>query len=98
MSLILNKIKKEVLVHCPLCQSDYKSSSLRTVEDAGAAVLLHSQCPKCQGAVLSLLQSDLFGVTMIGLATDLDYNDSVKFKDAELVDDDQVLAMYRLVN
>ncbi len=95
MSLILNKLKKEAVVFCPLCSRDYSPENLQVVTEAGETVLAHSHCPSCRGAVLSLLYKDLLGITLLGLATDLDYADVLKLKDEEAVDEDEVLSLYQ---
>ena len=95
MSLILNKLKKEALVFCPLCSSDYKPDSLKVVAEAGETILAHSNCPACRGSVLSLLYKDVLGITLLGLATDLDYEDAIRLKDEEEIDEDGVLLLYQ---
>jgi len=95
MSLILNKLKKEAVVFCPLCSRDYSPENLKVVEEAGETILAHSNCPACRGSVLSLLYKDILGITLLGLATDLDYEDVVRLKDSEAVDEDEVLLLYQ---
>lgn len=97
MSIILNKLKKETVIYCPLCNKEYRPDNLRVVEEAGETVLAHSSCPACAGAVLSLLYKDLMGITLLGLVTDLDYDDALKFKDGEIIKTDEVLKLYQLL-
>lgn len=95
MSIILNKLKKETVIYCPLCNKEYAPVNLQVVEQAGETILAHSHCPVCAGAVLSLLYKDFMGITLLGLVTDLDYDDTMRFKDAEAVDEDEVLTLYQ---
>ncbi|NMB47948.1 hypothetical protein GYA13_00695 [Candidatus Kuenenbacteria bacterium] len=97
MSLILNKIKKEAVVFCPLCNKDYTPRDLKVIEEAGETILAHSSCPACRGAILSLLYKDMLGITLLGLATDLDYNDALRLKDGEPVEPDEVLWLYQFL-
>jgi len=94
MSIILNKLKKETVIYCPLCNKEYAPSNLQVVEQAGETILAHSHCPVCAGAVLSLLYKDFMGITLLGLVTDLSYDDTMRFKDTEAVDEEEVLNLY----
>ena len=97
MSIIINKLKKEAVIFCPLCDKEYAPANLKVVEQAGETILAHSNCTLCQGAVLSLLHKDFIGITLIGLVTDLDYEDAIKLKDQEVVREDDVLKLYELL-
>jgi len=97
MSPIINRIQKEIVILCPLCHKNYKPRHLDTVEQAGETALVHTVCPVCSASVLSLLYRDLLGITMVGLVTDLNFEDAKKFKDAEFVDEDDVLCLYEMV-
>jgi len=91
MSVILNQLKKEAIIFCPLCNKEYKPLNMRIVENAGDTILAHSHCPKCDGAILSLLYKDFLGITLVGLVTDLCYADAVRIKDGHSVSSDSVL-------
>ncbi|NMC51277.1 hypothetical protein GYA54_00930 [Candidatus Kuenenbacteria bacterium] len=94
MSIILSKLKKETLIYCPLCNKDYSPQNLQIVDQAEETVLAHSNCPICGGSVLSLLYKDFLGLTLLGLATDMSYEDVSRLKKAEVVDSDEVLSLY----
>ena len=95
MSLILNKLKKEAIIFCPLCDKEYRPVNMKIVEQAGDTVLAHSHCPSCEGAILSLLYKDFMGITLVGLVTDLNYEDAVKIKNESCIDEDSVLEIYK---
>jgi hypothetical protein len=71
---------------------------MKIVERAGETILAHSHCPNCDGAVLSLLYRDMLGITLVGLVTDLNYQDAVRIKDEQLIDEDDVLKIYEKLN
>jgi len=98
MQKSLDKLQKELVIYCPLCNGDYQPKDLKTVESTQGAALMHSQCPKCRGSILSLFYHDLLGVTMVGLATDLDFNDVLRFKNASCVTQDDILETYQLLH
>ncbi|MFH1890175.1 MAG: hypothetical protein ABIJ91_01230 [Candidatus Kuenenbacteria bacterium] len=97
MPSIISKLKKEITTFCPLCEKDYNPKNIQTVEQTTEAALIHTKCPKCQTAVLSLLYKDLIGINLIGMITDMDFNDVVKFKDADCIDEDNVLEAYQMI-
>lgn len=98
MSVILNQLKKEAIIFCPLCNKEYRPVNLRAVEEAGETVLAHSHCPICQGAALSLLFKDMVGITLIGMATDLGFDDAVRVRALGAIDEDDVLQIYQILN
>ena len=55
MNLILNQLKKEAVILCPLCNKEYKPANIRVVDDAENTLLAYSNCPQCQSGILSLL-------------------------------------------
>jgi hypothetical protein len=94
MSIILNKLKKETIIYCPLCNKEYCPVSLQVVDQAAETILAHSNCPACEGSILSLLYKDFLGITLLGLVTDMNYEDALKLKNAEAVDSDEVLSLF----
>ena len=97
-SVIFKQLNKQAIIFCPLCSKDYTPDNMRIVEQAGETILGHSQCPKCRGAILSLLFSDFIGVTLVGLVTDLDYQDALRLKESAPIDEDDILDVYQLLN
>ena len=91
MPSIINILKKEIIIYCPLCNGSYSPRDIATIEQTGNVALIHSKCPKCAGSVLSLLYKDLLGITLLGMATDMDFNDALRLKDADYINEDDVL-------
>lgn len=98
MSVILNQLKKEAIIFCPLCNKEYRPTNMKVVENAGDTILVHSNCPRCEGAILSLLYKDFLGITLVGLVTDLNYEDTMKVKGGQAVDEDDVLNVYKIIS
>ena len=94
MSVILNKLKKEAIIYCPLCNKEYRPVNLQIVEKAGETILAHSNCPSCQGAILSLVYKNMLGITLVGLVTDLNYEDALRLKNEDGVNENDVLEIY----
>ncbi len=98
MSLILSKLKKEAIIYCPLCNKEYKPENIKIVDQADETILAHSNCPRCQGAILSLLYKDALGITLIGMVTDLNYDDAIRVKDKKMINQDDILEIYQVIN
>jgi len=98
MNVILNQLKKEAVILCPLCNKNYKPTNIKMVENAGDTVLAHSNCPKCHGGIISLLYQDIMGITLIGMATDLNYEDVVKMRKNKTISNDNVLEIFKKIN
>lgn len=98
MSVILNKIKLEAVIHCPLCDKEFRPAKMKIIEHAGDTLLTHSHCPRCEGAILSLLYKDIMGIALIGMVTDLHYEDALKIKNSTPLESDDVLEIYQLMS
>lgn len=94
MNIILNQLKKEAVILCPLCNKEYKPINIKVVDDSENTLLAFSSCPKCQSGILSLLYKDLTGITLIGMVTDLNYKDAVRLKKGKKINEDDVLTAY----
>ncbi|PIR81116.1 hypothetical protein COU24_00335 [Candidatus Kuenenbacteria bacterium CG10_big_fil_rev_8_21_14_0_10_39_14] len=71
---------------------------MKVIENTGETALVHSHCPRCQGAVLSLLYTDFLGVTMMAVITDMNYDDTIRIKDSGMVKEDDVLEVYKKID
>jgi len=71
---------------------------MKVIENTGETALVHSHCPRCQGAVLSLLYTDFLGVTMMAVVTDMNYDDTMRIKGRGVVEEDDVLETYKKIN
>ena len=98
MSIMLNKIKKEAIIFCPLCDREYKPTNLQIVKQTGEIALAHSHCPHCEGAIMSILYQDMMGITLVGLVTDLNYQDAVRINKIATVGEDDVLELFESIN
>lgn len=82
---------------CPVCNQAYDPVAAQVIEEKDTLHLLHIQCKSCGGNVVSVVFSDGFGVSSMGLVTDLTAEDVVGFKDAPPIVVDDVMEMHRLL-
>ena len=98
MDIILNQLKKKAVILCPLCNKEFKPTDIKVVQDAHDTILAHSNCPKCHIGIISLLHKDTMGITLIGMATDLNYKDIIKMKNNKTIVDNDVLEIFSKIN
>lgn len=98
MNVILNQLKKEATILCPLCNKEYKPTNIKIVKNTENTILTHSNCPRCRGGIMSLLHQDVMGLTLIGVATDLDYQDVIKMKKNTIITDNDILDIFKQLN
>lgn len=82
-----------LMAKCPLCQARYQPSSVKVIAEREDAYLVHVLCAKCRSAVVALVFANLFGVSSVGVLTDLG-SDEVLRAQERAVDTDDVLALY----
>ncbi len=77
----MNVPAPKLLTHCPLCDAAYADGSVRPLGESGAMRLYHLTCPSCAHAVLAVILENATGVSSIGLVTDLEAQDALRFRD-----------------
>lgn len=82
---------------CPLCQTHYNPWQTRILEERDDAHLIYLQCRKCGSAVVALVLTSGFGVSSIGVVTDLTHEDVLRFKGATPITPDDVLDAHALL-
>lgn len=90
---------QRVLAHCPLCQTTYRAEAVRLLGERGSTRLFHCTCNACGHAVLAvILEAPGTGnVSSVGLVTDLEIQDALRWKDAKTVTSDECVAVHRLM-
>lgn len=85
------------ILSCPICDSQYNSESTRLIDSRTFgrgdenAVVIHSDCPNCKSSVvfnISMVGSEVFSV---GVVSDLNTFDAIKFRQAKPISPDEIL-------
>jgi len=87
----------KLIASCPVCAEPYNPIEAKVIEEKDTLHLLHIQCKSCGSAIVSVVFSDGFGVSSMGLVTDLTAEDVAGFKDASPIAADDVMEMHRLL-
>ena len=76
---------------CPLCSKEYDMDRMNVLEECSGTHLVHIACPHCLNAVLLIVMISEFGMSSVGIVTDLDPNDAIKMQRLESIKEDDVL-------
>ncbi len=87
----------KLLAHCPVCQAAYNASEIRLLGEKGAARLFHCTCNTCGQSVLAIVLENFGNISSLGLVTDLELQDALRFRNAEAVSLDECITMHRIL-
>jgi len=81
----------KIISNCPVCKSVYYPSEINIIDERENAHLLHLQCRKCKSCLLVLIVAGPKGINSIGLLTDLESHETLKFLESSPLNADEVL-------
>lgn len=80
---------------CPVCQRRYNPVEIKVLAEKNNSHLIYIKCQHCSTAILAVILVNNLGVNSIGLITDLNSDEILKFKEESLVDCDDVLEIHQ---
>lgn len=86
-----------LISYCPVCDTSYNPMEARVIDERDDKHLMHIRCKKCAHAILALVLTSGMGVSSMGLLTDLTVDDVMKFRNAEAITVDDVIAFHQLL-
>lgn len=84
-------LSPKLLTHCPLCNAQYEEKSIRMIGEQGPTRLFHLTCQSCAHAVLAVILENQNGVSSLGMVTDLEAQEAIRFQDADPISADDCL-------
>ena len=87
----------KLLAHCPLCQSAYQESAIRLLGERGTTRLFHCTCGRCGHAVLAVVLENAGSVSSMGLVTDLEVQDAIRFQGRGPVTSDECIHFHQVL-
>jgi hypothetical protein len=87
-----------LISHCPVCNLRFNPLEARVLEEKDNTHLVHIQCRHCQAAILALIIGNNLGISSIGLITDLNSDDVLRFKNVKAISCDDVIEVHQLLN
>ena len=87
----------KLVSYCPVCHYHYDPFEAKILEESKGAHLIHVRCSRCHSAIVALIMTSSVGVSSVGLVTDLDGQEIVKFKDYHRISSDDVLDLHEFL-
>ncbi len=87
----------KVMRECTVCKAELDIESIRTIESSLGSHILHVTCVACENSLIFLVGSTQFGIGLVGLVSDLNFDDSVKFRHKQPIDDDRLIEYYQVL-
>jgi len=87
-----------LLRECPVCKKAYQKDHMRFLKEYEGSQLIHMTCKHCTHALLLLVMISPFGISSMGMMTDLHAADVVRLHDAAPIDHDDVLDLHVLLS
>ncbi len=91
------------ILRCPVCSHRYTPEQTRIIDSGednpltGRNLLVHTDCEKCKSSVVFSIAIEGPEIFSIGMVTDLTSQDSTKFKNANPISSDEVLATHEFL-
>lgn len=87
-----------LMKECPLCQTDYEFDTIDLIEEDAGAHLVHITCTSCAGNMLAILMMSGFGMSSVGMVTDLGADDVRRLQMQAPISADDVLGLYEALH
>lgn len=91
------------ILRCPVCGQRYSAEQTKIIDSgeekgiAGRSLLVHTDCERCKSSVVFSIAIDGPEIFSIGMVTDLTSQDTTKFKNAQPISSDEVLATHEFL-
>ena len=84
-----------LISHCPICNTKHNILKAKILEEKNNSHLIHVTCDKCKSSVIALILSNALGISSIGLVTDLDSEEVLKFKEGSDISCDEIIEFHQ---
>lgn len=91
------------ILRCPVCSQRYNLERTKIIEGEdkptiGGSLLVHTDCEKCKSSVMFSIAIDGPEIFTVATVTDLTSQETMKFKDADPISSDEVLATHQFLS
>ena len=101
----LNKISQWLayILRCPVCGHKYSPDQTQIIDSSETSsvlnrnLLVHTDCDRCKSSVVFSIAIDGPEIFSVGMVTDLTSQDTNKFKNANPISTDEVLATHEFL-
>jgi len=89
---------QSIVTNCPVCHERYNPLEMKILEQRVETNLIHIKCRHCNANVLAVVTANGIGVTSIGLITDLNEDEVLKFKDSQAIGCDEIIEAHKFLS
>ena len=87
----------KIISSCPACSTKYNSAEIRLLEEKNDSHLVYIKCRKCATSVIALILANHLGVTSMGIVTDLNSEDVMKFRYKDPITTNDVIDLHNFL-
>ncbi|HLD28516.1 MAG TPA: hypothetical protein VJB67_02790 [Patescibacteria group bacterium] len=85
----------KIISRCPVCHYNYNPVEAKVLEENDLAHLIYIKCRRCRSAILALIMTSGYGISSVGLVTDLDSHEVNQIKELSVVSGEDVLSVFK---
>lgn len=87
----------KLVKECPVCKAAYEPGMTTILEAYDEAELVHITCGSCTHAMIAIVAVSQFGMSTIGMMTDLTKTDAVRMRSRQAISGDDILNLHALL-
>ncbi len=85
----------KTISYCPVCNNRYNPIEAKVLVEKNDAHLIYIKCRRCQSAILAIILANNLGISSVGLITDLESDEVLKFKAVKQINFDDAIEMHQ---
>ena len=93
-----HQLSLRLIERCPSCHARVPRSNIHIIDETERDLLTHLKCAQCRGMYLTLIIHRSEGLIGNAIATDLTYDETLAIRERPYIDDDEFLALYRMIS
>ncbi|OGH90567.1 MAG: hypothetical protein A2507_00090 [Candidatus Magasanikbacteria bacterium RIFOXYD12_FULL_33_17] len=100
LSQIIEPLRSQFMImkECLACKGQISDKSIKIVAEEDNSYMLHLACPHCQNSLVLLASVNDIGVGLVGMMSDLNYDDAKRLYTKEPIDEDYLLDAYQTLH
>jgi len=87
----------KIISFCPVCNAKYNPLEVKVIDEREEAHLIHIKCRRCQSCVVAVILTNNLGISSMGVVTDLNSEDVIKFKSSHSVSADDSIDIHQIL-
>jgi len=99
LSQIIDPLRSQFMImkECLVCKREIGDKQIKIVGEADNSYMLHLSCSHCDNALVLLASINNIGVGLVGMISDLTYDDAKRLYNQLPIDDDSLLDAYQII-